>query len=286
MTGGRDGAIPLIELAAIAKSVQETVDRIARSLHGRSGPGRPPPHLAKLSTLEAVGIESEGTVLCIEAPCDLEGLPIDLDEPDAGVQAILLFVHSVDALSRVEDLPPEIERPASRSLRAFVRSVEDHDEVLVEVTAGDETATAQLVPRLVTDSDADSEATSDPSGPTTIVGKLYEVNLHTHTYRIRDELGVTRFLRVGGNLDDRQLARTLLGEIVQVVAVPADGGEGPDQLVATSIQRVDPPKTGDYYTWDLATALEGIEPIDSIEDLRIPGLDDDECDSFWHAVND
>jgi hypothetical protein len=276
LAGGRDGAIPLAELAAIAKSVQETVDRIARPLHGRSGPGRPPAHLARLTTLEAVAIESEGTVLCIQAPRDMEGLPIDLDEPDAGVQAILLFVQSVDALSRVEDLPPEIERPASRSLRAFVRSVEGRDEVLVEVTAGDETVTAH----------ADSEATSDPSGPTRIVGKLYEVNLHTHTYRIRDELGATRFLRVGGNLDDRQLARTLLGEIVQVVAVPADGGEGPDQLVATSIQRVDPPKTGDYYTWDLATALEGIEPIESIEDLRIPGLDGDEYDSFWHAVND
>jgi hypothetical protein len=286
LTGGRDGAIPLVELAAIAKSVQETVDRIARWLHGRSGPGRPPAHLAKLATLEAVAIESEGTVLCIEAPREVEGLPIEILEADAGVQATQLFVHSVDVLSRGDEPTSEIGKPAARSLRAFVRSVENYDEVLIEATAGDETATARFVPRLAIDSAAGSEETPELAGPSEFVGKLYEVNLHTHTYRIRDELGTTRFVRVGGNLDDRHLARTLLGEIVHVVAEPAEGGEGPDRLVATSIQRVEPPKTGDYYTWDLATALAGIEPIDSIEDLRIPGLDDDEYDSFWHAVND
>jgi len=119
-----------------------------------------------------------------------------------------------------------------------------------------------------------------------IVGRLYEANLHTHTYRLRDDLDRTRKMTVGGDLDDRALARRLLGDIVHVVAVSANGGDEPDQLIATSIQHVEPPKTGDYYTWDLATALDGIEPIESIEDLRIPDLDGDEYDSFRHAVND
>jgi hypothetical protein len=98
---------------------------------------------------------------------------------------------------------------------------------------------------------------------------------------------MTRFVSVGGSLDDRKLARALLGEIVQVAAVPADsGGEGPDHLVAISIERAEPPETGDYYTWDMEAALENTEPIQSIEDLRLPGLDADEADAFWHAVND
>ena len=38
--------------------------------------------------------------------------------------------------------------------------------------------------------------------------------------------------------------------------------------------------------WNLADALKHVKPIDTIDDLRIPGLTDDEADEFWHAVND
>ena len=46
------------------------------------------------------------------------------------------------------------------------------------------------------------------------------------------------------------------------------------------------PGNTEYYGWDLAEALEGMKPIKSIEELRIPGLTEDEADEFWHAVND
>ncbi len=72
MDAERDGAIPLTELADIARSVQQTVDQIARSLNDRSGKGRPPDFLKKLSALEAVGIEPGSAVLEIEAPHDTE----------------------------------------------------------------------------------------------------------------------------------------------------------------------------------------------------------------------
>ena len=42
----------------------------------------------------------------------------------------------------------------------------------------------------------------------------------------------------------------------------------------------------EYYGWDLAEVLEGLQPIKSIDELRIPGLSDEEADEFWHAVND
>ena len=40
-----------------------------------------------------------------------------------------------------------------------------------------------------------------------------------------------------------------------------------------------------YYGLSLAEALEGIKRFGSIDELRIPGLSDDEADEFWHAVN-
>ena len=42
----------------------------------------------------------------------------------------------------------------------------------------------------------------------------------------------------------------------------------------------------EYNGWSLDEALEGINPIKSIDELRIPGLSDEEADEFWHAVND
>ena len=46
------------------------------------------------------------------------------------------------------------------------------------------------------------------------------------------------------------------------------------------------PGNTEYNEWSLAEALEGLEPIKSIDELRIPGLSEIEADEFWHAVND
>ena len=42
----------------------------------------------------------------------------------------------------------------------------------------------------------------------------------------------------------------------------------------------------EYYGWDLAESLEYVEQMEFIDELRIPGLSDEEADEFWHAVND
>jgi hypothetical protein len=287
MTAEREGAIPLAELAAIAKSVQDTVDRIARSLNDRSGRGRPPKFLAKVSALEAVGIEPGSAVLEIEAPHDMEELAMDFGEADAGVQAIEIFVESIDALSRGDTPPRDIGAPAEKSLRDFFKALENHDQVRVESAIAGTTTSAFFEPPLMLQLEEEPSDTPAIADTVEIIGRLYEVNLHRHTYRIRDDLGKTRIMTVGGDLDDRALARTLLGEVVRVtvVAEGIDGSE-PDHFVAISIGRVDRPQTSDYYTWDLEKALESVEPLRSIEDLRIPGLDADEADAFWHAVND
>ncbi len=286
MDAEREGAIPLAEFADIARSVEQTIDRIVRALNDRSGRGRPPAFLKKLSALEAVRIEPGSAVLVIEAPNEMENFPIDFEEADAGVQAIELFVNSLDALGRGEDPPTEIGEPARESLRSFAKAVEGHDRVRIESKVGDTTTTASFAPRLLLVPVEESILALDDEASTEIVGVLYGVNLHTRTYRIEDQLAKTHLLRLAEDLDDRAMG-SLLGETVRVRVVPADTeGKGADQLFAVAIERVEPPRTSDYYTWDLEKALEGIEPLRSIEDLAIPGLDGDEADAFWHAVND
>jgi len=286
MDAERDGAIPLAELANIARSLQQIIDQIARALNDRSGRGRPPDLLRKLSTLEAVGIVPGSAVLEIEAPHDMEKFEIDFGDADAGVQAIELFVHSVDALGRGVDLPTDIGDQATKSFRSFVKAVESHNRVWVESEIGDSVTEASFVPRLLITDVEQLAPVPDARETKEIVGMLYGVNLHTRTYRIEDGLLKTCRFKLADGLDDRAVGG-LLGETVRVRVVPADaGGENSDQLTAIAIDRVESPETSDYYTWDLEKALEGKEPLRSIEDLAIPDLDIDEADAFWHAVND
>ncbi len=283
----RDGAIPLTELAGIAKTVQEAVSQIARTLNGRSGPGRPPEYLKKVSALEAVGIAKGSAVLEIEAPHDMEQFPIEFGEADAGVQAIELFVQSVDALSRGEDPLPEIGGPATKSLGAFVRAVGSHESVWIESKSGDTATKATLKPRLLQAPEQAPTSPREVEATVEIVGTLYEANLDKHQYRIRDELGTVRYVSLGEGMDAQALARSLLGDVVRVTAARADtGGGGEEHLSARSIERVAPPHAAEYYTWDLEEALAQVDPIESIHDLAIPGLDGDEFDTFWRAVND
>ena len=200
-----NNAIPLAELADIARSVQQTIDRIVQFLNDRAGQGRPPDLLRRLSTLEAVSIDPKAGVLEIEAPADIEPFAIGSDEEDVGVQAIEVFVHRIGALSRGDSPPVELGQPAEKSLLSFAKAVGGHDRVRVTSQVGSKELVAIFVPDLVT---------------------------------------------------------------------------------AVGIERAKAPETSDYYTWNFEKALAGVEPIKSIHDLAIPGIDEDEADAFWHAVND
>lgn len=287
MDAERDGAIPLLELANIAKHVQDAVDRIARSLHDRSAAGRSPKLLKQLSALEAVGIETGSAVLEIEAPHNTEQFPIGFSEVDTGVRAIELFVETVDSLSHRADTPAEVSDVALSSVLKFSEAMRRHEHVRISFVSRDMETSVSFVPRLL---GIDSNAV--PKEPASlvsvnIIGRLYEVNLDNNMYRVKDELGRVHYVSLATTLDTQSIARSLLGETVRITATPAEGGpDGHDRLDASAIVRVGPPHTDDYYSWDVATALDRVDPIESIGDLALPGIDKDEADAFWHAVND
>jgi len=223
----------------------------------------------------------------MEAPHDMDELPIEFGQRDAGVQAIEMFVQSADALSHNMEPPVQIGRPAARSLLAFARAVANHEEVQVESNVRGAITNATFVPRLALNATVVPEAEVESRTSVEIVGTLYEVNLDKHQYRVRDELGTVRYLSLGEEMDVQALARSLLGEVVRVTATPAERvGRGKKYFTAESFEQAAPPRSEEYYAWDLEAALARVEPLESIHDLAIPGLDGDEFDSFWHAVND
>ena len=286
MDAERDGAIPLVELANIARSLQLTIDQITRALNDRTGQGRPPGFLKRLSALEAVGIEPGSAVLEIEAPHDMEQFAIDFEREDAGVQAMQLFVVSIDALSRGDDPPAEIGQPATKSIQAFARAVGGHDRVWLRTEVGAAETVASFDPRMLSVEIEESDPIRDVESSREFVGVLYGVNLHTRIYRVEDGLAKTHIFKLSDELDDPATA-SLLGKVVLVRAVATDlDDKDSDKLVAVGIERVDAPETSDYYTWDFEKALAGVEPIKSLSDLAIEGLDGEEFDAFWEAVNE
>ena len=93
--------------------------------------------------------------------------------------------------------------------------------------------------------------------------------------------------QIGDDLDDRMLARSLIGETVHVSAELAEkDGTGSDQLIARAIDRVAPPEASEYYSWNLELSLERVRPLASIDDLAIPDLTVEEADAFWEAINE
>ncbi|MEN8238325.1 MAG: hypothetical protein ABFR53_03880 [Actinomycetota bacterium] len=265
MDVGVDGALSGEELAAIQRSVMRGVERIARALNDRAGGGRSPAFLKDLSVLVPLGIDVDRSMVSFEAPHDTEQFPIDFGKGDAGVQATELFVHSIGALIDGKDLSEAIGDPASRSLHRFMRSAGAHHRVQVVAAVGESETMIEFDPAEVLKDERRRSLTS-----LSFVGRLYGANLGTRTFRFKDELGRSRLVTVGQDLDEVALARELLGDIAYVDAKASEGDSS--HFIATAIERVDPRTASRYDAWDTGSTLTGHETKDIVEELQIPGL--------------
>lgn len=265
--------IPDGELSAIEASVHKSVERIARALHDRQGQGRSPAFLKELASLDAVDVSARTSVMVFEAPHDMEHFPIDFGEEDAGVQAIELFVEGVGALVDGKAFESTIGAPAERSVVAFVHAVETHERVSITASVGETDTALEFDPRAVPFATATRGRTQSPT-TLSFVGRLYGVNLATHTFRFKDEFGRTRFLTIGDGLDEVALGRESLGEIVFVKAEarPVEEG-GAAHFVASSIEAVDQDVASGYDHWDVGGDIKSDELHHLAEALTIPGLD-------------
>jgi hypothetical protein len=212
-----------------------------------------------------MSIDVDQSMISFEAPHDTEQFPIDFGKGDAGVQATELFVHSIGALLDGRNLSETIGDPASRSVHRFMRSVDVHHAVQVVAAVGETETAIEFDPAEVPKGERRRSATS-----LSFVGRLYGANLGTRTFRFKDELGRTRLVTVGEDLDEVSLARELLGDIAYVDANASD--EDSSRFIASAIRRVDPLVASQYEAWDAGTALTGHETRDVVEELQIPGL--------------
>ncbi len=57
-------------------------------------------------------------------------------------------------------------------------------------------------------------------------------------------------------------------------------------IIAVTVQTIRSQRRNPYDYYDLAAAIRRHPVTHNIDELRIPGLTEDEADGFWHAVND
>ena len=282
---GREGAIPLSELGGLAEHLQDAVRRLARGIAGRSGRGRSPAYLDRLTELDAVSIGPGSAVLEIEAPAESVELPMDVPEHDIGVQALRELTVALESVARDAVIPLELDDASRHSIAALVVSLAGRDRVDIETQIGGERGVVRLNPREASQLIHRTESGQSQASTVTVHGELYHVNLRTHLYTIEDDAGHAIPCLLSGELATAATARSLVGKAVVAHGTAELGPGGRIQrLRVDSMAEAGPKGPGEDSRFDLQAALGTAPSVTSLGEMRLEHLDEDDVQSFWNAV--
>ncbi len=287
-----NGEIPLSHLARIAEGAQLVATRLARSQAGQSGPGRTQRPLADGVRLMLISIEPGSTQLLIAGPAHDPQLELGPGYEELVDRTLAQITNGLDASATGGELPAEFDDLARRGMVEWLQALGDAaPEVEIESTVGGR------VPRLLRfrPAEARTHLTSQPAAdelprpPVEIEGVLYSVNLHTGHYRIEDDIGSSIDL-TSDELDSDTIG-ALLGKRVRVVGVASRDEKGRIKDVkatsmapASDVIGLDP---GQYWSDEAERGrILDAEPLDSISELSIEGVTDDEIDEFLKAIRE
>lgn len=291
-----DGEIPLDSFARLAQHTQTLVQRVARALSGREGPGRTPETLQAATQLMLVGLRPGSTTLDIAGP----PLQAELDlgdeiEPNVMVQTIQVLGTALEGVAHHDANLPDIAPSAVDTLSSWLVGLSSYDRVEVEVKESPhrpprrvdfvpEAAHALLEQKR---SSLEPHKTKQPSR--VVEGELYAVNLHTGRFSLQDDLGHTIYLSVPTTL--REGIERLLGQRAQATGLAVlDESGGIKELhveelnSAPGVQGLD--ADAFWRVHELGSMLNQATPLASIDELAMDDLTDEEAERFWEAIDD
>jgi hypothetical protein len=178
-----DGQISLAELAALAERLQELATRVARWVVDIDGPGRSPAAIDEIAHLRLSGLEVGSTRLLVT-----RGSPgaLDFEEPVERDLSRRFWevIAGISTDTPPEDAPTGVRESALGLLDAFMRSSGE-----VRVTRQRDRAQAEFRPaersRTVWVPVPDVESVEELA----VSGELEMVDLHSGTFRVRDDVG-------------------------------------------------------------------------------------------------
>ncbi|OBF49250.1 hypothetical protein [Mycolicibacterium monacense] len=267
------GEITLKDLSGIAAALQELVTRLSREAADAAGPGRSKQYVEEFAELRLDGITAGSTVLKVsKGPTDKLDVDVPgLTEADDRLWDILGAISADHRPAWTSTLVAESVGKLATALRGAapttVISSPDRGEVRIDAA------------RIHPETWAVNRVTAAGSG--TAAGWLEKVDLHSHTFRIRDDVGNTVELR---RVADDKAAGRLVG---QWVTAEGDATLSPSgRVVALNHARVR--ETGDPAAEFLGSR---VVPLDEIL-ASAPGPDpnggidltDEEAAEFLRAI--
>jgi len=302
--GMHDGEIPLSDLTRIADETQKLIRRIGRELVGQRGPGRAETAVEQATALSLVGLARGSTILEVAGVASVENDVLELDLPlDLSDRSLALWVGGLEALAAPDDrvpiLPVGFDSHMVGYLDDWLRPLRRYQSVGLTSSIGPDRVTTSVVPE--TARSRLRTVNAQPSLPwvsstdQALTGYLYQVNLSTGTFSIRD--ADNHVIRINVPPDLRTSAAQHIGTRVQAVGRPEvdDTGRLADFHVVHIVPQPGPDRgqQGEFFgrqdLWP-NEALEGADPAPDVVsdhyDLAIEGVTDEEADAFEAAIRD
>lgn len=268
-----DGEIAIKDLVAITSALQELATRIGRDVVNSAGPGRVKQFMEESTQLRLRGVTSGSTVLALsKGPTDK--LDVDLPEQE---QADTRFWELVSAVAE-DQRPAWVSDLIAESAAKFVDAVQSAAPTVrlsspgrrdISIASERVHAETWISPRQRTD----TEMTAN--------GRLEKVDLRSHEFRVRDDVGQAVDLT---HVENDGTAARLVGKWVVARGSAVLAGSG--RLVSldrATVDAVEDPATP-YLVDDVSTLADilasapGPDPNGGIE------LTDDEFASFLAAA--
>jgi hypothetical protein len=227
-------------------------------------------------------------VLVVEAPGLAEVLPLESIGDDVGLQALDHLSDAMEALQQGESLPPEVDELSQEGLREMLDALSSYETVeWNQESKGQRRRRVELVPLVAAERLTRIRPEQLPETET-VVGELYQVNLHTHRYTVEDDLGRTIPCEFPDDVAHLDEIRGLVGRRVIVVGRSFRDPTGRIERLEVESMSPEPP-VGDadvFYAFDVEAALAAISPVADLASLRIEGLSAEEAEEFWRAVTE
>lgn len=175
------GQIAVTDLAAIGSALQELTTRIGREVLGASGPGRTKRFMEELSSLRLQQLTSGSTVLSfVKEP--LEKLDVDLPQIREADNRFWEIMRAVSENHRPPWVPDGIAQSAAKLISALknaapVAILGDASDIEVQIDCAEVRAEMWVREFSLLNGVADA------------VGLLEKIDLRSHDFRVRDDIG-------------------------------------------------------------------------------------------------
>ncbi len=267
------GEIAVKDLTSIAAAFQELVTRLARDTVHATGPGRSKQFVEEFAELRLSGITKGSTLLQFtKGPTDKLDVELpDLAETDDRLWALLDAIGADTRPTWSTDLIAESASKLVSALRGAAR------QVVVTSPSRNPVGISPQGLRL----DTWAPRRQESGGAATAAGRLEKVDLKSHDFRLRDDVGDAVELR---RVEDDRAAAKLVGEWVVAEGEASRNPAGRVVILSdVRVHQVDDP--GAEFLGHRVVSIEEILSSAPGPDIE-GGLDltDEEFDAFLRAM--